>query len=182
MDPNTRAMWELIRQADAFWRANPNRLLPLLADEDQREDVIATLRLYEARPENRRPVVVFGAPFEGASAYFPKLAEHVEEQYELVRKGVAAEGVELPPFGGDEGTVPSGTLKRAALALEKAARRLGDRFDGLVVALVPTHVTDDVAWQECVRLLADTRWAPRVRVAARRALGSQRHLRRCWRF
>jgi hypothetical protein len=165
MDPITRAMWELIGQADAFWRANPNRLLPLVAHEDQREDMVQALRLYEARPENRRLVMVFGAPFTTASAYFPQLTAHIARHYEIVRKGAAEQGVELAPLGSEEGTVPSGTMKRAVLAIDTAARQLGERFDGIVVALIPDHVADEPGWRESVRVLAATRWAPRVRLA-----------------
>src|SRR5271166_3269264 len=125
MDPITRAMGEFVGDADAFWRANPNRLLPLVADEYQRESIVEALRFYEAREENRRPVIVFTAPFGATSTYFPELAEYIAHHYERVRKGAAEEGVELAPFGGDEGTVPSGTLERAVLAMDKAARRLG---------------------------------------------------------
>ena len=74
IDPITHAMPQLGDDAEAFWHANPHRVLPLLAQEDQREDVVQALRLYEGRPENRRPFVVFGAPFEATSAYFSALA------------------------------------------------------------------------------------------------------------
>ena len=166
MDPITRAMQRLADDAEAFWGARPNHLLPLLADEDQQADLVQALRLYEARPENRRPVVVLRAPFEAATPYVEALAEQIAGDYERVRVGAAEEGVELPPFGGDEDTVPSGALsKRVVLAMNRAAARLGERFDGIVIALVPDHVADEPGWREGVRVLAATRWAPRVRLA-----------------
>ena len=166
MDPIIRAMQRLADDAEAFWAAHPNRLLPLLADEDQQADVVQALRLYEARPENRRPVVVLLAPFEVASRYVEALAEQIAGDYERVRRGAGEEGVELPPFWGDEDTVPSGAFsKRAVLAMNRAAARLGERFDGIVIALVPGHVADERGWRECVRALAATRWTPRVRLA-----------------
>jgi len=165
MDPITRAMSQLASDAEAFWRAHPSQLLPLLAAEDQREDVVQALRLYEARPENRRPFVVFRAPFEEATAYFSGLAEQIGADHERVREGAAKEGVSLPSFAGDYATAPSSALTSAALAMEQAARLLGSRFDGLVIALVPHHVTDEAGWRESVRALAATRRAARVRLA-----------------
>jgi tetratricopeptide (TPR) repeat protein len=172
MDPITRAMQQFGDDAEAFWRQSPHGLLPLRAHEDQRADVVQALRFYEGRPDNRRPFVVFCRPFEAPSTYFSALAEQIAGDYERVRVGVSEEGVELPAFTtGDDGTVPSGALKRAALAMNKAARLLGDPFAGIVVALVPDHVADVEGWRESVRVLAGTRWSPRVRVAAFDPLG-----------
>jgi hypothetical protein len=172
MDPISRAMQKVGDDAEEFWRANPYALLPLVASEDQREEVVQALRLYEARPENRCPFVVFGAPFEVASAYFFALADQIAEDFERVRAGAAEEGVELPAFTStDDGTVPSGTLKRAVLAMHKASHLLGQRFDGIVIALVPHHIVDQAGWREAVRLLARTRWSRCVRVAVFAPLG-----------
>ena len=117
MDPIIRAMQRLADDAEAFWAAHPNRLLPLLADEDQQADVVQALRLYEARPENRRPVVVLRAPFEVASRYVEALAEQIAGDYERVRQGAGEEGAPLPPFWGDEDTVPSGAFSKRAVPL-----------------------------------------------------------------
>jgi hypothetical protein len=172
MDPITRAMQQLGDDAEAFWRQSPHGLLPLLAHEDQREEVVQALRLYEGRSENRRPFVVFRSPFETVSAYFSALADQIARDYERVRAGASEEGVELPAFtSGDDGTVPSGALKRAVLAMTKGARLLGGPFAGIVVALVPDQVADVEGWRESVRALAGTRWARRVRVAVFSALG-----------
>lgn len=166
MDPITRAMQKLIDEAEAFWRAHPSRLLPLFAAEDQREDVVQALRRHEATPENRRPLVVFRAPFEAAPAYFSALAEQIAGDYERVREGVAREGVELPAFVADDlDTAPKGALSRAVLAMHTAARLLGERFDGITVALVAEHVADAVGWAESVRTLDALRWSARVRLA-----------------
>ena len=166
MDPITQAMRLFAADAEEFWQDSPHALLPLVAYEDQREDVAEALRVYQARPENRRPVILFRAPFEAASAYFSALAEQIAADYERVRKGVAEEGVELPAFAvGDDGTVPSGAIKRAALAMHRAAHQLGERFAGVIVALLPEHVVDVSGWRESIRLLAATRWTPRVRIA-----------------
>jgi hypothetical protein len=165
MDPITRAMRQLGADAEAFWREHPGRLLPLIAAEDERQHVVQALRLRENAADNRRPFVVYEAPFVATATYFPQLAKQIAEDYELLRTGLAEEGVELPPFASDEGTVPSGTIKRAALAMDRAARLLGERFEGLVVALVPEHVADVAAWRDGISLLAATRWAPRSRIA-----------------
>lgn len=165
MDPITRAMARFASDAEAFWRAHPGRLLPLVAGDDDRAWVLQALRLREAAPDNRRPFVIHEPPFEATSTYFAALAEHIAEHYERVREGVVEEGVELPPFASDEGTVPSGALKRAAIAADRAARLLGEGFDGIVIALVPERVADVAAWRESVLVLASARWSPRVRIA-----------------
>jgi hypothetical protein len=172
MDPITQAVRRFAEDAEDLWHDSPHTLLALVAHEDQREDVVEALRVYEATPENRRPFIVFRAPFDAANTYFSVLAEQVAADYERVRKGVAEEGVELPAFViGDDGTVPSGAIKRAALTMNQAARLLGERFAGIVVALVPEHVVDVSGWRENVRVLAETRWSPRVRVAVFAPLG-----------
>ncbi len=166
MDPITQAMRRFAADTDAFWRANPHRLLPLRAYEDQREEVVQALRLHEAAPDNRRPFMVFREPFETTSGYFNALTEQIAADYERVRKGAAEEGVELPAFVvGDEGTVPSGAMKRAVLAMNHAARLLEERLAGIVVALVPEHVVDARGWRENIRVLSDMRGSPCVRVA-----------------
>ena len=45
----------------------------LAAHEDQQEDVVQALRLYEARPEIRRLFIVFCAPFVTTGTYFEAL-------------------------------------------------------------------------------------------------------------
>lgn len=155
MDPITRAMRRLAEDGGAFWRAYPGKLLPLIAEDDERSLVIQALRLWEHAPENRRPFVICEAPFTTANDYFAKLANQIATDYEAVREGAAEEGVELEPF-------PS---PADALAAYHAARLLGDRFDGLVVALVPAHVADADAWRDSVRALAGTWWPERLRWA-----------------
>src|ERR1700679_2972851 len=116
MDPIKQATRLFVAAVADFWEYSPRALLALLAYEDQQEDVVAALRVYEAMPENRRPVILFRAPFEAPSAYFSALAEQIAADYERVRKGVAEEGVELPAFAaGGDGTGPSGAINPAAL-------------------------------------------------------------------
>jgi hypothetical protein len=166
MDPIKRAILEFTASAEAFWRTRPGRLLPLIAAEDDRQLVVQALRLREHAADNRRPLVVYEAPFVSAETYFPGLADALARHYELVRQGAAEEGVELPPFAGDDGTVPSGVLKRAAIAMNRAAHLLGEGFDGIVIALVPEHIAGPEAWRDSIAVLAATRWLERVRVAA----------------
>jgi tetratricopeptide (TPR) repeat protein len=163
MDPITRALFQFGADAEAFWRARPGHLLPLIAEEDQRALVVQALRLRENAADNRRPFVVFEEPFTAAATYFPKLAAQIAEHYESVRKGIAEDGVELPPFAAGAGArTTSSDLELAALAADRAAGLLGERFAGIVIALVPEHVTAAAAWRESVRVLAATRWSPRV--------------------
>jgi hypothetical protein len=166
MDPIKRAMTRLADDAEAFWRAHPGRLLALVAAEDDRREVVATLRSRERAADNRRPFVVYEAPFVEEKTYFPGLVEALGRHYEAVRQGVATEGVALPPFAGNDGTVPSGVLSEgAAMAMGRAAHLLGEGFDGIAVALVPEHVADPAAWRSGIGVLATRRWPERVRVA-----------------
>lgn len=161
MDPITRATQGFAADVAAFWRAHPGRLLPLIAEEEDRALVVQALRLRETSPDNRRPIVVHEEPFATADVYFARLAEHVAEHYEAVREGVAAEGVALGAF--EETSGPP--MDRAAMAIERAAHLLGEGFDGLVVALIPAHLEDVPAWREGVRSLGEAPWSPRVRIA-----------------
>jgi tetratricopeptide (TPR) repeat protein len=49
--------------------------------------------------------------------------------------------------------------------MDRGARLLGERFEGLVIALVPEHVADVAAWRESISVLVATRWALRLRIA-----------------
>jgi len=172
MDPITHAAHRFAEDAESCWHDSPLTLLPLVAHEDQREDVVEALRVYDTLLGHRRLFVVYRAPFKNATTYFSGLAVQVAGDYERVRAGVVAEGVDLPAFVvGDDGTVPSGALKRAALTMHQAARLLGERFMGIVVALVPEQVEDASGWRESVRILASTRWSLRVRIAVFAPLG-----------
>ena len=165
MDPITRAMRRLTAGVDAFWRSHPSRVLPLTAAEEHRAHVAQAIRLGENAQDNRRLFIVFEGCFTDADTYFFKLVDEITEHYELFRVGLAEDGVQVPPFVRQNETIPSGALARAALAMERAAWLLGDRFDGIVVALVPEHIVDPTAWLDSARALAAIRWTPRVRVA-----------------
>jgi tetratricopeptide (TPR) repeat protein len=166
MDPITRSMHHFADQAEAFWRAHPRRLLPLAARENRREDMVQALRLYEARAENRRPFIVFRAPFELTSSYFSALTEQIARDYERVRTGVIGEGIDLPAFlTGDDGAAPSGALKRAALAMHNASHLLGKHFAGIVIALVPDSIADTAGWAESIRTVVALGGSARVRLA-----------------
>jgi tetratricopeptide (TPR) repeat protein len=58
-----------------------------------------------------------------------------------------------------------GPLERAALAMERAATLLGDRFEGVTVALVPEQVADARAWRDSVCELDRMGRTLRVRLA-----------------
>ena len=172
MSPITQAAHRFAEDAESCWHDSPLTLVPLVAHEDQQEDVVEALRLYDTLLDHRRLFVVYRAPFKAAATYFSGLAVQIAGDYERVRASVVAEGVELPAFVvGDDGTVPSGALKRAAHTMHQAARLLGERFAGIVVALVPELVHDASGWLESVRILASTRWSLRVRIAAFAPLG-----------
>jgi tetratricopeptide (TPR) repeat protein len=166
MDPITRAAKAFLAEAEAFWRAKPGRALPLVAGPSERSDVAKALRLGELAPENRRPLFLWEAPFSGPDAYFEGLTEAIARDYERLRCGVAGEGVSLPTLRAGEGARELGSaVERAAIAMEVAAERLGGRFDGILVALLPEPISDGARWRRSVRTLAGMRRSARVRLA-----------------
>jgi tetratricopeptide (TPR) repeat protein len=163
MDPIMRAARVFLMDAAALWRERPQRVLPLVAEASERGEMVKALRLAELAPENRRPLFLYEAPFTEAEVYFNGLTEAIGRDYEAVRKGVAQEGVEVPPFS--VSPIALGPLERAALAMAAAAALLGDRFDGATVALVPGRVESGPAWRESVRALDRMARSQRVRLA-----------------
>jgi tetratricopeptide (TPR) repeat protein len=165
MDPITRSLRRCADEAEAFWKARPGRVLPLIGEAEQRGHVVQALRLRECAPDNRRPFVVVEAPFTSAASYFRAAAAQIADHYESIRKGAEEERVALPAFPA-AGARPGDDLAHAVLTANRAAQLLGDRFAGLVVALVPEHVADCPGWRESIRVLAAMQGSPRVRLAA----------------
>jgi tetratricopeptide (TPR) repeat protein len=163
MNPVMRAARVFLAEAEALWRERPGRVLPLAAEPSDRDDLVSALRLGELAPENRRPLFLHEAPFTDAEAYFGGFAASIERDYEAVRKGVAAEGVELPAFSLEPRA--RAPMDRAVLCMERAAALLGERFGGATFALVSAHVEDAPAWRESVCALAAAPRTPRVRLA-----------------
>jgi hypothetical protein len=163
MDPIMRAARTFLGEAEAWWRHNPGRLLPLVADPSERGEMVKALRLGERAPESRRPLFLCEAPFQETTGYFDGLTQAIERDYEAVREGVAEEGVTLPAY--TLNAVALGPLERAALAMERAATLLGDGFEGAMVALVPEHVVDGVAFRQSVEALGVMGRSARVRLA-----------------
>lgn len=167
MDPISVAVDRFAADIEDFWRAHPERIQPLIAAESERDLVVQGLRKREHAHDNRRPFVVFEAPFVALVPYFVELGNLIAGQYEAVRGGVAEEGLMLPPFGEllVDPSGAAGPVAPAALAAERAAGLLGAALDGLVVALAPAQIVDAAAWREAVSVLLDTPWSPRVRWA-----------------
>jgi tetratricopeptide (TPR) repeat protein len=171
MDPVMRAARVFLADAEALWRERPERVLPLVAEASERGEMAKALRLAELAPGNRRPLFLYEAPFAEVEPYFDGLTEAIGRDYEAVRKGVADEGVELPPFAVN--AIALGPLERAALAMERAALLLGERFDGATFALVPEQVEREPAWRESVRALDQMARSPRVRLAVHAPPGDE---------
>src|SRR5262245_56031761 len=70
MDPITSAARAFLAEAKAFWRARPERVLPIIAEPSERGEMVKALRLAELAPENRRPLFLYEAPFVDACTYF----------------------------------------------------------------------------------------------------------------
>jgi tetratricopeptide (TPR) repeat protein len=168
MDPITCAARRLFAEMDVFWEAaEERRTLRITASDEDRSDLVKALRLFEASPENRRPMFLYEAPFIEPRGYFTGLCDRIAQDYELVRKGAAEEGVMLPPFAVDERMLAQrlSPIGRAVLHMERAATLLGERLDGVLVALVPPHVGLAGCFRECVATLAKALLSTRVHLA-----------------
>jgi hypothetical protein len=164
MDPIIRAARVFLAEAEAFWRAAPTHILPLFAAPAERGEVVKALRLQELAPDNRRPLFLFEEPFAEPRVYFDGLAAAIRQDYEQIRRGVAEEGVTLPPFPVTEQGVQGREVLLHA-TLELAARLLGDPFEGLCLALVPRQIADPTGWRESVARLHGVPLSTHVRIA-----------------
>ena len=166
MDPITRASKQFLAEAEAFWRTGGSCVLQMVAELSDRGELVKTLRLQELGPDNRRPLFLYEAPFVEDSSYFDGLSEMVAKDYALLRAGIAEEGVSIPALDLRECAVaePFDPLARAMLAVTLAATLLGDRFDGALVALVPSRVEDRGGWRESIDTLRRTQFSPRTRI------------------
>lgn len=167
MDPITRASKQFLTEADIFWRSGRGCILPIVAGASERDDLVKTLRLAERSPENRRPLFLHEEPFAEPRTYFVGLADAIRSDYELIRQGASEEGVSLAPFGElprAEGET-LGWVGEAVLAIERVAARLGDRLDGVLLALVPVQVAHAARWRESITMLTRVRFTPHVRIA-----------------
>src|SRR5262245_22084710 len=163
MDPITRAARAFLAEAKAFWRTWPERVLPIIAEPSERGEVVKALRLAELAPENRRPLFLYEASFVDARTYFDGLVEAIRHDYEAIRAGAAGEGVIFPAFSTNG--MALGPVERAVLAVERATMLLGDRFDGVLVALVPENVANAAAWRGSVAAMNRMSHSPPVRLA-----------------
>lgn len=148
--------------AEALWRAHPERALRIVAAPDERGELVKALRLWELSPRNRRPFFVLEGAILGAEVAFAVIAARVIADYEAVRAGAAAEGAALPGFG----EVPGGAgSARAREAVMRAARLLSGPLAGIVVALLPRQIPDVRGWRRAVLPWAQRLASSHVRVA-----------------
>jgi hypothetical protein len=167
VDPILRAASEFSAEAEAFWRADPGRVLPMVAGEGERGEIVKALRLQELALGNRRPLFLHEEPFKGPRAYFDGLTDAIRQDYAKIREGVAEEGVTLPLFPAISRGAPrtSDPMERAVFTAALAAGLLGDRFQGLCLSLVPPSVADPLGWRESIAALRRLQLPLRVRLA-----------------
>ncbi|MDC0740910.1 hypothetical protein [Polyangium mundeleinium] len=133
-----------------------------MAEPDRYREVIKALRLLEHAPDNRRPFFLFDEPFEDAHRYFTALTQAITTQYEQLRGGIGAEGIELPRLG----PLPPGDAShRAAVALAHVAEFLAPHLDGVLVGLLPRHVSDGPGFLAAVQAWLRLPFPPGVRCA-----------------
>jgi tetratricopeptide (TPR) repeat protein len=167
MDPITRVSKLFLAEAETFWRTGHGRVLPMIAEPSDRGELVKTLRVREIAPDNRWPLFLYEEPFVNPARYFNRLAGLIERDYERVRGGIGKDGLVLPPFAvpreaRDDRGQP---LARAVWAVERAAALLSLRFDGALIALVPSHVDDGCAWRDSIDTVRGVRFSAHARVA-----------------
>lgn len=165
MDPITVATKRFLKDLERFWKRAPQRIARLVAQAEDRKQIITALRIAEHSITNRRPLFLYEAPFDSAPLYFDKLVEEALGDYELVRRGAAEEGVTLA-----EMKIPtrSSTLSpeiHAHTVLMAISERLATKLDGAVLALVPKAVLNASAWRKSVERLAKEDRSPMLRIA-----------------
>ena len=165
MDPITRASRQFLAEAEAFWRRGEGSLLTMVAAPSDRAELTKTLRLEELGPTNRRPLFLYEEPFEGEVSYADGLTGSLAKDYEQIRRGVQEEGVSIPRLDAPAGAhgEPASALARALTTAERISTLLGERFDGVLVALVPSQIVDLQGFRRSVVAVRGARLSPRVR-------------------
>jgi tetratricopeptide (TPR) repeat protein len=168
MDPIACAARQFFADMESFWQAGSGRVARMVASDEERGELVKALRVAELSPENRWPLVLFEAPFMETHSYFRGLCDRIVRDYELVREGAAQEGVMLAPLAEDarlksaDGLDPLGF---AAVYIERVAALLGERLDGVHIALVPAQVGAMTVWKKSIAMLAEAPLSAKVRVA-----------------
>ncbi|WP_437841687.1 hypothetical protein [Sorangium sp. So ce1153] len=126
--------------------------------------MLKSLRVWEMERENRRPFFLYEEPFIDKAGYFEGLCKRLGDDYELLRKQAAQDGVELSPFTPQDPQRVAGMppLERAVVHVERAGALLGERLDGVLLGLLPRQVRDAAAWRQSVAALARAPWSTRV--------------------
>lgn len=167
MDPITYAARQFHSEMEAFWETGRGSMLRMIARDEERSEVVKALRVTECSQENRWPLFLHEMPFTEPHSYFRGFCERISHDYDLLRQGAAEEGVTLAPFS-TRGIVTAEGLDSVGCAvvhMERAAVLLGERLDGALFALVPTHVKETKGWQESIARLAAAPFSSKVRLA-----------------
>jgi tetratricopeptide (TPR) repeat protein len=168
MGPILCAAKRLFDEMENHWEAaGERRALRITCSDADRGELVKALRVAEAAPASRRPFFLYEAPFIEPRSYFNDLCDRIVQDYDLVRKGAAEEGVKLPPLTIDERMLDQqfSPIQRAVLHIERAAVLLSKRLDGALFALVPSQVGAASCWRESVATLAKAPLSSSTRLA-----------------
>ncbi len=163
MDPITVAAKNFEREVARFEASKVGRALRVVATQTDRGDMVKTLRLLEWAPENRRPMFLHEAPFEGEGPWFTALGDKVREDYEALRAGAAEEGVTLAAFDPGQRVEALPPAGRAVAYVDHAATLLRGRLDGVVVGMCPKQIGDPARWRAAVEAWLGARFPDDVR-------------------
>ena len=184
MDPIILAAKQLHADIDAFWNPHPGalisaepRVLRLVVSPSERGDLLKALRWLEWSPDNRRPVILFGEPFEDEPRYLRALIAKTSDDCEAVRRGLIEDGI-----------LPAPTPARVAAAVLDATTARGyldaaaecvvnGLLDGLFIALVPKRVADPRAYRATLAKLTALPIGTALRVAVLDSPGVEQELR-----
>ena len=166
MDPITRAHQTFVREAKALFGAGKKNIVRFVTEHEHRGDMMKSLRIWEVERDNRRPFFLYEEPFRSVDTYFDGLSKQLIEDYGRIRDGAAKEGVQLPAFTlQDAARVATlEPLGRSVVHVERIAVLLGERLEGILIALLPKQIHDSATWQRCMEAWVKVPWSARVRI------------------
>jgi hypothetical protein len=172
MDPLTLAAKRFLAQLESAWNPPPTialtpgpRIVRMVADPSARGDLVKSLRWLEWSPDNRRPLVLFEDVFEEKPRWLRALVAKTAADCAAVQEGLTADGFLVTPLPARpaETTIAAPAARRYLDAV--AEHVAGRALDGLVIALVPTHVADPKAYRGLVARITSSPIGAALRLA-----------------
>jgi tetratricopeptide (TPR) repeat protein len=162
MDPLSKSIRQFQEEFRAIRDEGNARVVLLHCDARPTETVAKVLRAEEWQPDNKSPFLIFDTAYAEPVATFKTMSATVEQHYELMRKGLAKDGVNLP------GWAVCLTGKETSLAafitrLQAFAKNLVAPLKGLWICWLPGAVGNVRLWEQDVQTMLAADLPPNVR-------------------